>query len=196
MLCKNCKKEISDNTTFCPFCGSEQNETNTPTTNPTVSNRHRETVNIMGIHIPIVFISAFAVILGFGGYITPLLLVSAVLLLTKVENKSLTSNFLVVFTLYASQFIVETLVTFIASIPTKFIEWLSGLVSSTMTLETLMNISAGFSNVFNAISGIIGLAFFVLYIMCIVSLVKSDKIRIPFITDLVKKFINNKEVDA
>ena len=151
--------------------------------------RNRENIEIMGFKIPIFALSLFVLVLGFGGYITPILLIAGILLLAKVDNKKLTSNFLVVLVLYASQFIIETGLTFVASIPTSFVEWLSRLVSHTGTLEILANISKGCTNVFSVISGFVSAVFFIFYILSVISLFKTDKIKIPVVTEIIQKFI-------
>lgn len=198
MICNNCKKEIENNASFCPSCGekiSEENKVITPQDDkglvtPLKPKVERIKLDIFGVTIPIVYISIFCVILGYGGYITPLLLLAGVLLLAKTECKTLTSNFFVVLALYAAQFTIETVLTFIASIPTQFFGWLGEMGSSNIDfVATMANISSGFSNVFGIISNVIGLCFFAMYILCIVSLFKSDKIRIPFVTDIVKKYL-------
>jgi hypothetical protein len=49
----------------------------------------REGVDIRGVKVPVVYISIFCLILGFGGYVSPLLLLSATLLYTSDILKSL-----------------------------------------------------------------------------------------------------------
>lgn len=198
MICNNCKKEIPNDSTFCSGCGQKIESGNNVVmtqddkglVTPLKPKVDRIKLDIFGVTIPIVYISIFCVILGYGGYITPLLLLAGVLLLAKTECKTLTSNFFVVLALYASQFTIETALTFIASIPTQFFGWLGELGSSNIEfVATMADISSGFTNVFDIISNVIGLCFFAMYILCIVSLFKSDKIRIPFVTDLVKKYL-------
>ena len=198
MICNNCKKEIENDASFCPSCGTKTNiENNIMATQddkglvtPLKPKTERIKINIFGVTIPIMYISIFCVILGYGGYITPLLLLAGVLLLAKTECETLTSHFFVVLALYATQFTIETAITFIASIPTRFLGWLGELGSSNIEfVATMADISSGFTNVFGIISNIVGLCFFAMYILCIVSLFKSDKIRIPFVTDIVKKYL-------
>lgn len=183
MICENCNTEIPDNLTSCPNCSSTIQNTGEN------KKKTREHIEIMGIRLPIVCISLFAIILGFGGYITPLLLLSCVLLLSKVKNKNLPSNFLVVFALYAVQFLIETVLSLLAAVPTKIIEWMANNTSAIGTLESLSNVSQGFTNVFGAINGFVSIVFFALYIISVISLIHSDKIRIPIVTNIVKKYI-------
>lgn len=198
MICEKCKKEIANDASFCPSCGEPTNlENKVNITNdsalvtPLKSKIEREKINIFGVTVPIVFISIFCIILGYGGYVTPLLLLAGVLLLSKVENTTLTSNFFVVLALYAAQFTIETVLTFIASIPTQFFGWLAEIGSSSVEfVATMADISTTISGIFGTINNVIGLLFFAMYILSVISLFKSDKIRIPFVTDLVKKYFN------
>jgi uncharacterized membrane protein len=104
---------------------------------------------------------------------------------------------LVILAIYGSQFVIDTAVTFIASIPTKIIAWLSNMAGSNIDFVTTMsNVSAGFENVFSVITNLIGIIFFGIYIFCVISLFKGDKIRIPFITDFVKKNLIEEIMDV
>lgn len=196
MICEKCKKEIANDASFCSHCGEPTNldskvAVNTDDTalvTPLKSKVKREKINIFGVTIPIVYISVFCIILGYGGYVTPLLLLAGVLLLSKVESTNLTSNFFVILALYAAQFTIETVITFIASIPTQFFGWLGEIGNSSVDfVATMANISTTISGIFGTINNVVGLLFFVMYILSVISLLKSDKIRIPFITDLVQK---------
>ena len=198
MICENCKKEIADDASFCPSCGTSTNLENKVNVNaddsalvtPLKPKIEREKISIFGVTIPIVYISIFCVILGYGGYVTPLLLLAGVLLLSKVENTTLTSNFFVVLALYAAQFTIETVITFIASIPTKFFGWLGEFGGSNIDfVATMADISTIISGIFGTINNIVGLLFFAMYILSVISLFKSDKIRIPVVTDMVKKYL-------
>lgn len=55
--CKNCGKEISDQTTFCPNCGTSQNAT----TQPTVVDNGGIGWGLLGCCIPIVGLILFLV---------------------------------------------------------------------------------------------------------------------------------------
>lgn len=189
MNCTKCKNEIPDDSKYCFNCGEKVNlKSQTfiePTTNTKKKNStKREGITIGGIVVPTFFISIFCIILGFGGYISPLLLLSAVLLLAKVKSKSLTHNIAVILAIYGAQFIIETALTFLASIPAKLLAWLSSIAASNIDFVTTMgNISTGLENVFAVMTNFIGISFFAIYIVCILSLCKSDKIKLPFVSD-------------
>ena len=206
MICNNCKQEVADNVTTCPHCAqeitaqttqenvnnSQDEKKNKKKTMPklSISKTNREKINIFGISLPIVFVSFFCIILGYGGYISTLFLLAIVFLLARVENKTLANNFLVVSGLYAAQFTIETATTFVMSLPIRFFNWLAEMGSQKIDFATTVgNISTGFSNVSAIISNITSLCFFVLYILCVLSLLKSDTIRIPFIAKLMNKYL-------
>ena len=203
MNCTKCKKEIPKDSKFCLNCGEKINNSTTESVINTKSNSvtrlkkgktlKREGIAIGGIVVPTFFISIFCIILGFGGYISPLLLLSAVLLLAKANSKALTHNIVVILAIYGTQFVIETALTFLASIPAKLLAWLSNIAASNIDFVTTMgNISTGLENVFAVITNFIGICFFAIYIICIFSLCKSDKIKIPFLSDFIKSvFLSN-----
>lgn len=196
MICNNCKKEIPNDSTFCCNCGemiSEENKLLIPQNNddvvkPLKEKAKREYANFLGIEIPVAIFSAFFLILAYAGYITPLLLLMGVLLLAKVENKTLMNNAITFVAIYLAQLCVEVCITFVASIPSTILNGLCEIGKNNIDfITTISNISAGFSNVFGIITTVVSYVFLAIYILCIISLFRSDKVKISFIDDWIKK---------
>lgn len=59
--CKNCGKEMNDNTTFCPNCGASQNAASSQTSQPTVVDNGGIGWGLLGCCIPIVGLILFLV---------------------------------------------------------------------------------------------------------------------------------------